>query len=135
MTEQNSSSRGKLLYFPLLPSVRKDEQALRWQQYQPQPRPTGWLTAAWLGGRPRLITIDYVEQRRALRRGGGGQKIWVAALLSHTDLPPLRLTPRLCRELAALIGLPHPRHWVGHSVWLVPHETPRGAVMVVRGQG
>lgn len=136
MLQGEKSTRGKLLYFPLRSSVYKDEHTLVRREFVPAERDPHWLTAAMLGGRARRVMVHYVEQVWVPARGGTRQKLWLAALLSHETLfPPLRLTPRLCREMAAMVGLPHPRHWVGHGVWLVPRRVrdKRWVVQVARG--
>jgi len=132
MSKKEQSTRGKLLYFPNRLSVRKDKVFWVRQEFIPRESDPAWLTAAMLTARARRVTVHYVEQAWVPIRGGGRQKIWLAALLSDEAwFPPLRLTPRLCCEFAAIIGLPHPRHWVGNSVRLVPQRT-RGGQWIIR---
>jgi hypothetical protein len=136
MFGKEQSIRGKLLYFPRQLSVRKDNIFWLRQEFIPGEGEPAWLTAAMLTGRVRRVVVHYVEQAWMPTRDGRRQKIWLAALLSHEAwFPPLRLTPRLSREFASTVGLPHPHQWVGHIVYLVPHCTPRGRwiIRVVHG--
>lgn len=136
MSQKQQSTRGKLIYFPKRSSVFRDNQIWIRHKFIPQEGDPAWLTAAMLAGRARRVVVHYVEQAWVPVRGGQRQRIWLAALLSHESLfPPLRLTPRLSREFAAAVGLPHPRHWVGNIVLLVPRRTRTGrqVIQVVSG--
>lgn len=131
MSEKGKSSKGKLLYFPPYLSVHRDKQMWIRREFVPGEQEPAWLTVAMLRGRARRVVVHAVEQMWVPQRGGRRTALWVASLLSHDTLfPPLRLTPRLCREFAAAVGLPHPRHWVGWVVWLVPRCTRGGQWMI-----
>lgn len=136
MSMKQQSTRGKLLYLPPCLSVFKDKQIWLRREFIPGEGEPAWLTAAMLAGRPRLVAVHYVEQAWMPTHKGRREKIWLAALLSHESwFPPLRLTPRLCNEFAAVTGLPHPRHWVGQLVWLLPRRVGKGRqlIQVVHG--
>lgn len=132
MSGKGKSPSGKLIYFPRRTSVHRDKQTWIRREFVPGEQDPPWLTVGMLEGRARRVVVHYVEQIWVPQRGGMRHSLWLAALLSHDTLfPPLRLTPRLCRELAAAVGLPHPRHWVGATIWLVPRRT-RGGQWLIR---
>ncbi len=124
MWTKEQSSCGKYLYFSPRLSVSTDNILWVRQEFTPCEGDPRWLTAGMLADAPRLVAVHYVEQARVPLRGGRCGVVWRAALISHDAwFPPLRLTPRLCRELAAAAGMPHPLHWVGQMIWLVPRHT------------
>lgn len=124
MLTKEQSSCGKYLYFPPRLSVSTDTIFWVRQEFTPCEGEPPWLTAAMLAGIPQLMAVHYVEQVRVALRGGRCGMVWRAAVISHDGwFPPLRLTPRLCHDFAAAVGAPHPLHWVGQMIWLVPRQT------------